>query len=634
MGKRIRGGYQFGEDQFRALMEQSADAIQLVTPAGEVLYSSDVVKNIMGYSPKEIQGANITSYLHPDDTPAFMKRRTKLLQKPGSHITLEYRIRHKDGSWVWVETTLTNHLSTPGIEAVVGNFRNITERKRTESKLRESEAQYRLLSDHSPEAIVVHAEGRIMYANRAAASMIGARNAAALLDKPIAQFVHPDYLPMVADRVKQILTGGKPTPLMQEKFVRLDGGIIDVEVISLPINYKDKRAVQVVIRDVTERLQAVEALRESEARLRFMAESLPQKIFTATAEGNVDYFNRQWAEYTGISMEALLRDGVRHRIHPDDLPGSMREWRWALKTGQPMQNEQRLLRADGQYRRHISYVRAMHDEAGNVLRWFGSMTDIEDIERTTEERDKLEQVNARLEEQRLMLININRTKDEFISLASHQLRTPATGVKQFLGMVLDGFAGDVIPEQHRMLERAYESNERQIAIINDLLKVAQADAGKIKLKKKNIDLVQLVQDVLDEQASKFAGRRQKVDFTYRTSPVLVSADASRLRMVLDNLIDNASKYTFEGKSISVKIIPKGGNALIAIRDKGVGISAHDIDKLFHKFMRLDNPLSASVGGSGLGLYWAKKVIDLHGGSIAVTSNTGEGSTFTVCLPVK
>jgi PAS domain S-box-containing protein len=625
---------QFGADEFRTLIEQSADAIQLVTATGEVLYSSDTVKNILGYTPGEILGVNIASYLHPDDAPAFMKRWSQLSQKPGRRITLEYRVKHRNGSWVWLETTMTNHLATPGIEAIVGNFRDITRRKSTENKLRESEKQYRLLSDHSPESIVVHSEGMLLYANMAAAVLIGAKKPSELVGKSIVQFVHPDYLPMVAQRVKQILTSGKPTPLVHEKFIKLDGEVIDVEVISLPITYEGKQAIQVVIRDATERLRALEALRESEARFRFMAESLPQKIFTATAEGKVDYYNKQWSEYAGIPMESLVAEGVRHYVHPQDLPGSMSAWRRALKTGQPVQSELRLRAEDGTYHRHISYVRAMHDKAGHIIRWFGSMTDIEDIERTTEERDKLEQINARLEEQRRVLISLNRAKDEFISLASHQLRTPATGVKQYLGMVLEGFAGGITDEQQEMLAQAYDSNERQIAIVNDILKVAQADSGKVVLDKNDVDIVRLMKAVLNEHASKFAARRQKVQAKFPDKPIVVSIDEGRLRTVLDNLIDNASKYTFEGKNITVRITQKKQHVLIAIKDQGVGIANEDADKLFHKFSRLDNSLSKSVDGTGLGLYWAKKVVDLHGGSISVVSDPGKGSTFTVSLPIK
>jgi signal transduction histidine kinase len=295
--------------------------------------------------------------------------------------------------------------------------------------------------------------------------------------------------------------------------------------------------------------------------------------------------------------------------------------------------ECRLLRKDGEYRRHIVRGQPMFDKKGKLLRLLILAVDIEDIERTTEERDKLEQINAALERQSSVLLTLNKSKDEFISLASHQLRTPATGVKQFLGMVLDNFAGDITSEQRGMLTRAYDSNERQIKIINDLLKVAQADAGKVVLHKKKVDLEKLVQEVLGEQASKFSARGQKVSYKSLSRPIIVRADAARLRMVLDNIIDNASKYTYEGSTITVKVSHRQGKVYIAVQDAGVGIAPADLGKLFHKFTRLDNPLSEEAGGTGLGLYWAKKIIDLHGGTIRITSKLRQGSTFTLILPL-
>lgn len=390
--------------------------------------------------------------------------------------------------------------------------------------------------------------------------------------------------------------------------------------------------ISVFFRDITIRKQAEEALRTSESDFRFMAESLPQKIFTATPEGKVTYFNPHWSEYLGVPTEELIKSGVRQYIHPDDLEGNMRSWKWSVKTGKASQMEQRLLRADGQYRRHVSHVRAMYDESGNIVRWFGSMTDIEDVLRTAERNVELEKITAALTEQRTQLIELGKAKDEFISLASHQLRTPATGVKQYLGMVLEEYAGPVAEAQRRMLDQAYASNEREIAIINDLLKVAQVDAGKVQLKPRPADIGMLLEEIIDGQQSKFDERGQKVELHLPGAEITAHLDPERIRMVLENIVDNASKYTPPGKNIYVGLVKSRNSVIISVRDQGVGIHKKDIDKLFRKFTRLDNPLSVAVGGTGLGLYWAKKIVDLHGGTISVDSVVDEGSTFTVTIP--
>lgn len=238
-----------------------------------------------------------------------------------------------------------------------------------------------------------------------------------------------------------------------------------------------------------------------------------------------------------------------------------------------------------------------------------------------------------IEQQRVSeLIAINKAKDEFISVASHQLRTPATGVKQYIGMVLEGYAGDITDPQREMLEKAYESNERQLQIVSNLLRVAQVDAGKVRLRRSDVPLIQLIDDIITEQAVKFSQRSQNVEFTKPPYEVAVHIDKAHFRMVLENIIDNASKYSPASTTVRVGLTIKDKNAVITVSDQGVGIKESDQDRLFEKFFRIENSLSTLVGGTGLGLYWAKKIVDLHGGTIKVTSSEGKGTTFTITAP--
>jgi two-component system sensor histidine kinase/response regulator len=239
-----------------------------------------------------------------------------------------------------------------------------------------------------------------------------------------------------------------------------------------------------------------------------------------------------------------------------------------------------------------------------------------------------------IEQQRIdQLIELNQAKEDFISIASHQLRTPATGVKQYLGMVIEGFVGDVPKEQLALLKQAYQSNERQLRIISDLLKVAQVDSGKMKLHPAPVRIDTLIEEVLDEQRAVLDVRRQTVDFK-KCDPDLppIDFDQDSIRMVFENIVDNASKYSPEGSTITVEVAEKGPMLSVSVFDQGVGIKEKDLPRLFEKFIRLDNPLSNKVGGSGLGLYWAKRIVDMHGGRIEYRTNHPKGSVFTILLP--
>ena len=229
-------------------------------------------------------------------------------------------------------------------------------------------------------------------------------------------------------------------------------------------------------------------------------------------------------------------------------------------------------------------------------------------------------------------LEIDRMKSEFISLASHQLRTPATAVKTYVALLKDGFAGDLNESQKRFAEMAYDSNERQLQIINDLLVVARTESQSLTLKKDRVDLRVLVKEVLGQQKNVIKKRRQSLRVNLPDRALHHEVDPSFFRMVIDNLLSNASKYTPEGGQISLELVRRKGRVDLIVSDTGVGIEPGDINRLFQKFTRIDNPLSSRVGGSGIGLYLLKQIVDLHGGDVDVESAPGKGTSFTIKLP--
>lgn len=231
-------------------------------------------------------------------------------------------------------------------------------------------------------------------------------------------------------------------------------------------------------------------------------------------------------------------------------------------------------------------------------------------------------------------VRLDRAKSEFIALASHQLRTPATAVKQYLHMLLDGYAGELTEPQRIFLKTANEGNERQLKIINDILKVAAADSGDMVLRYERVELGELIQSVIDEQQPKAAKSKQKLEFNRPGRPIYALVDASAFRMVIENLVDNAHKYTYSGKTIEVSLKSNDGDTIISIRDEGIGIRKSDLSRLFVKFVRLESALTVSAGGTGLGLYWVKKVLELHDARIVVKSQVGVGTTFSIVLPTE
>jgi len=235
------------------------------------------------------------------------------------------------------------------------------------------------------------------------------------------------------------------------------------------------------------------------------------------------------------------------------------------------------------------------------------------------------------------LLNLERlsaqnSKDELLSLASHQLRTPTTAVKQYLGMIIEGYIGTLSKEQLRIIKRAYTSNERQIETIDQILYITKANAGRLELQKSYFNLNQIIEESISDLNSVIRERHQKVTFKPAYVNLPIYADRHCVRLVVENLLSNASKYSYSGGRITICTNRKDNTAILSVTDTGVGISSDDKNKLFKKFSRLDNELSVQAGGSGLGLYLGKTLVEMHGGRIRVASEMKKGSTFTVQLP--
>lgn len=228
-------------------------------------------------------------------------------------------------------------------------------------------------------------------------------------------------------------------------------------------------------------------------------------------------------------------------------------------------------------------------------------------------------------------IEVDQLKSDFISIASHQLRTPATAVKNFIGLLREGYVGALSDEQLFIVEQAYNSNEAQLEIVNNLLYAARTESSSVKLKYENHDLSELVRDVTDDLGDVIKERAQKVSLDLPNAASM-QMDKHFLMMLVENLISNASKYTPDGGKITVSINELDEMLQLKVADTGVGIAKIDQPKLFKRFSRIENELSTIRGGSGIGLYLVKRVTLLHGGLIEVSSKVGKGTVFTVILP--
>lgn len=232
------------------------------------------------------------------------------------------------------------------------------------------------------------------------------------------------------------------------------------------------------------------------------------------------------------------------------------------------------------------------------------------------------------------LQQLDEAKDEFVSMASHQLRTPLTSVKGYIDMVLQGDAGKITPMQRQLLSEAFASSERMVHLINDFLNVSRLQTGKFMLDRRPIDLAKVIGQEVDSLRTTASARNLTLEYRPSSRLPILYLDEDKLRQVVMNFLDNAIYYSREHSTIKVYLKSEDGDVMLEVRDTGIGVPKAEQAHLFTKFFRATNARKQRPDGTGVGLYLAKRVVTDHGGSIVFSSTEGEGSVFGFRLPIK
>jgi PAS domain S-box-containing protein len=352
-----------------------------------------------------------------------------------------------------------------------------------------------------------------------------------------------------------------------------------------------------------------DALKQERERFRFMAESMPQKIFATASDGSGDYFNQQWLEFTGLSMEQLRGWAWTQFIHPDELDDSVAAWRHSVETGEPFHFEGRFRRADGKYRWHLTRANAMRDRDGKISMWIGSSTEIQ------EQKEKEE-----------ALRRANDDLQQFAYSASHDLQEPIRNVAVYSEIVATRYRAVVDEEGQMFLGFLKEGGRRLSMLVSDLL--AYTRAGTADLTETPVDSNAVLKHSLSSLAE--AIRESGAEVTYDRLPEVYMGEA-HLQQILQNLIANALKYRNQSPPrVHISVPRQSADWCFSVKDNGVGIEAAYKEKIFGVFKRLHHDRTRE--GTGIGLAICKRVVERYGGRIWVESETGKGSTFFFTMP--
>jgi PAS domain S-box-containing protein len=524
----------------------------------------------------------------------------------------ELRHRAKDGREVVVSARKQMVPGPRGAARVMETIRDVTERKRAEDALRASEEKYRNLFANMAEEVhfwrVVRDEAgnirtwHLVDANPPTLKTWGRRRAEEIRGMTTDEIFGPGatehYLPVV----RKIFATGAPLSF-EDYFPNLDKYF---RFTSVPLG----EFFITTGADITAIKKAEAAARENERHFRLVTESLPQLVWTYGADSLCDYLSPQWVRYTGKSEAEQLGYGWLEQVHPDDRARVAEQWRATSARGENFETEYRVRRHDGGYRWFRGLAVPLHDEAGRVVQWFGSNTDIDDIKEAEQ-----------------ALREADRRKDEFLAMLGHELRNPIGSISncvRTLGLGVDGAkAADMRDIMARQVEHL-------VRLVEDLLDVARISHGRIELRKERVDLAQIIKDAIAASQPLVVDFRHRLTVSLPSAPLPLEADPTRFAQVLINLINNAAKFTAPGGCIDISARGGDGEAMVSVRDNGIGVPAEELPRIFDLFAQFDRGLDQPRGGLGIGLALARRIVECTAAASKPGATVSAGAANSSC----
>jgi PAS domain S-box-containing protein len=645
--KRAEQALADSERRFRATFEQAAVGMAHVAPDGRWLLVNDRLCEIVGYTRAELLARTFQDITHPDDLGRDLDQVRRLLAGEIGSYTLEKRYLRKDGSVVWINLTVALVRRGDGSpDYFVSVIEDISERKRAEILLRDTEERFHQLADNVNEVFwVSNPEKTAMLYVSSAYESIWGRSRDRLYESPHDWFdaVHPDD----RDRLYTAFTTKQAVGEYDEiyRIVRPDGAVRWIHDRAYPVRDAHGGVYRIVgtASDITDRKRIEDELRMLSLAIEQSAES----IVITDLNAQIEYVNAAFTRVSGYTREEVIGRNPRLLKSGRTPPATYEElWR-TLLSGDVWRGEFINRRKDGAEYFEDAVISPIRQADGRIVKYLAVKEDVTDKRRVAVEleqyRHRLEELVAertrQLEDARLQADAANQAKSAFLATMSHEIRTPMNGV---LGM-LEVLARSRLSEQQLdMVRTAEESGRTLLGIIDDILDFSKIEAGRLEIERAPVSIAEIVENLCDSMVP--LANRRDVTLTAYVAPDIpdpVLADPLRLRQILFNLIGNAIKFSVgrpdrRGRvAVRVTLANRAPLQLaFEVADNGIGMTPEAVSRLFVPFTQAEVSTTRRFGGTGLGLTICKRLAELMHGGIAVASRPGEGSTFTLTVPVE
>lgn len=600
--------------------KQVLESLPLMTwtaePGGAVTYYSESWHEFTGATYQQLQDWGWSTVMHPDDLESMVVQWEKALLTEQNY-EVEGRVLSKNGTYRWfLMRAVPIRNSIGNVSMWVGSNTDIEEHKKLLLSLQESNRRTQFLAETIPDIVwSANSDGSADYFNKCWYQVTGLSEAKSL-GWGWGAGVHPDDLQLSIDSWLHSMQTGETFQLelrMRDAFTDNYRWFL---ARALPMRNDNGEIVKWfgTATDIHDYKLLNQQLKESNKQFQFLAETIPQILWTTDANGFLEYFNQRWTDYTGFTLEESKGFVWAELLHPEDYQRCMERWQHSLKTGEYYEIEYRFKNGnDGTYRWFLGQAMPMRNSKGEVVKWFGTLTDIEDHKVAEEE----------LVEKNLELKRINQDLDSFVYTASHDLKLPIINMAGIFEELINTatFRDPDAPAMIHMFNKSLRQLHETIYDLSEVVRVQkqrERQLEQINLFELTEDVKLSIRDTLNE-----TGANIIVDFSLAPT---IPFTRSSLKSIFYNLINNAIKYrdSYRVPEIRISSTQKGDFIELKVSDNGIGIDMNKHhNKLFQMFKRFHN----HVPGSGLGLYIVNRLLTNHGGYINIESKLDEGTTF-------
>jgi len=576
---------------------------------------NDAYCRLTGYSRDQLLGKSDHDFYKQEEAKEFWNKDTLVLET-GRENCNDEPFTDASGTLHTIRTRKSRFVDAAGRKFIVGIITDITLQKRFEEALTESEEKFRSLFDSAMAVICVLEPGslKILEINQSALQFYG--------------YTREELLEMTAldisadpDTTRRLLELDNRNYVPVRYHRKKDGALVPVEIKTIPFTMNGKTVILTLIHDITARLEAEEALRESEARHRFMAENASDIIARHGMDLRVLYVSPSTKTILGYEPDELAGIESLALVHPDDIPFMKKKAEELLNSNDTKVFSYRIRRKDGTYTWMESSARVVRDNKT------GEPVEILDVARDIRERMKAEdemKIALRKEKQ---LVDL---KSRFISMTSHEFGTPLCAILSTLEL-LENY-GDKLTDEKKAhyLRQASSSARYMVDLLQDVILMGKFNVGKVKSNPMPLNIKKLNQAIIEEIKLTLSDKHL---FSYSVEGRIkkIKLDEDLYRCVLSNLLSNAVKYSPQGGKIDFRFSFNKSSLILEISDTGIGIPEEDREMLYEMFHRGSN--IKNIPGTGLGMSIIKRSIDMMGGTISFKTALGEGSEFTVTIPL-